>query len=205
MSFKASADIPLISWSDLHALNAMMQPDDGAKPLNELKLHHRRWMERRLMREMKPSEYVVLSAIATRTLPFNKAIEVIPLSVFTHGVMDPQDPEQHRLDVEGLPIFAGTGLGTSTVQRALAALAEKRLIDRFQVPGQERNAHAYMPVSALTLYFALTSSAPAAVTEIPDRIMKHIKATPAVEPLEEAFQARWTAALDRNRERHDAA
>lgn len=213
MSFKASSDIPLITKGDLHALNELVRPSpigergarSSARPLDDLKSHHRRWMDRRFGREMKASHYVVLSAIVARTFAWNKPIEVIPLSVFTHGVLDPKNPQQHRLDEDGLPIFAGTGLNVSTVRTALEALSSNRLIERFQVLGAERNTHAYLPVSGFTLVMALSSSAPETISDIPDRIMTHIKATPAVTPLEEAFQAHWTPALDRYRRQHDAA
>lgn len=213
MTFKASADIPFITKGDLHALNELVRPSpigergarSSARPLDDLKNHHRRWMERVLLGNLKASEYAVLAAIVARTFSWNKALEVIPLTVFTEGMREPGRPDNYATDDEGVPYFVGTGLGTSTVQRALTSLAEQRLIERFQVPGVERNVHAFLPVSGVTLIMALSSSAPETVADIPDRIMTHIKATPAVTPLEEAFQARWTPALDRYRRQHDAA
>ncbi|MCJ2019914.1 hypothetical protein MKK84_21170 [Methylobacterium sp. E-065] len=191
MTFKASDELPRLSWRDLHAVNAMVKPDDGSKPLNDLRMHHRRWMERGLMCAISASQFMVLSAIVARTFAWMKAIEVIPLTVFTDGMRDPNDPNRHATDDEGMPFFIGTGLGTSTVRRALAELAEKRLIDRFQVPTSERNTYAYMPVSALTLYFALAASPTADVDDFPHGIMNYLRVTRDMAPLEELFTARW--------------
>ena len=55
MTFRASDEIPRLSWRDLHAVNAMVKPEDGSKPLNDLRMHHRRWMERGLMHAVSAS------------------------------------------------------------------------------------------------------------------------------------------------------
>ena len=162
MSFKTASDIPFITRGDMHALNELFRRDGSdekilrlsARPLDDLKAYHRRWMERRFIGEMKASHYAVLAAIVARTFSWNKPIEAIPLVVFTKGVMDPRNPEQHSLDKDGLPIFVGTGLNATTVRTALQWLADNHLIERFQILGSERTVHAYMPVSATTLFVA---------------------------------------------------
>lgn len=197
MSFKATSGIPLITRGDLHAFNEVFKPAPpgekearlSARPLDDLKNHHRRWMERRFPGEMKASHYVVLSAIVARTFAWNKPIEVIPLSVFTHGVLDPKNRQQHRLDEDGLPIFAGTGLNASTVRTALEALSSNRLIERFQVLGSERNTHAYMAVSGLTLFLATAGLVDH--DEFPKSIWRHINTPRPISVLEDEFMKRW--------------
>lgn len=210
MSFKASGDIPLISWADLHGLNKLVKPDDGSKPIQELKLRHRRWMERRIMQQVSASEFMVLSAIVARTFSWQKVIEAIPLEHFVGGVPDKKDSRCWADDSDGDVVFAGTGLGKSTVQRALKVLAERRLIERFQVPGSERNFHVYMPVSAMTLFYALAASASvgADLASIPEGIMSVIQypeAWPDKGSLEHQFMAPWMERVEQDAGRSHAA
>ncbi len=112
---------------------------------------HRRWMDRVLIRYLSSSEYVVMSAIASRTLGWKKVIEKIPLGHFSTGLtdLDREDGAVLLTDpANGVPYLAGTGLDKSTVRAALSGLLRKGVADRFSIRWGGRDAYAYIPVSA---------------------------------------------------------
>jgi hypothetical protein len=135
-----------ISKAGMDALNAQLS--DVAQRLRPLQ---RRWMDRVLIRYLSSSEYVVLSAITSRTLGWKKVIEKISLGHFSTGLTDLDgeagsvlmtDPES------GVPYFAGTGLDKGTIRAALSGLVRKGVSDRFAIRWAGRDAYAYLPVSA---------------------------------------------------------
>lgn len=162
MAFRARPGVPVISWRELHALNALVKPQENefgekVRPLDRARRHHAKWLARGLLRALEPREHVVLTAITARTFSFGKLIEAVPLSIFTEGMRDPNNPEAHLFDNDGVPIFGGTTLNISTVRKAITELEEKHLIQRFQVLGVERHTDAFMPVSATAALLMLSS------------------------------------------------
>lgn len=123
----------------------------------DLRSAHRKWMERLFLRRLTSSQFVVLSAIVSRTFGWKKVIEVIPLTLFTDGMLDGDEGALLKLDEVGLPWFAGTGLDRSTVRKALGDLLRQGLIGRYALNSAGRDVFAYMPVSLRTLLYAMMS------------------------------------------------
>lgn len=137
---------------DMDALNRVLRPIVFA-----LRLIHRDWLDRVFLRHLSGAEFMILSAITTRTLPFNKVAEIIPLAQFTEGLLrSGGEPGDFVLDKHGVPVFEGTGLDKGTVRNALTGLAKKGLIERFSVPRQgARPVHAFMPLSVRSMIVAI--------------------------------------------------
>lgn len=156
-------DCPRISRTHFDELNAEL-----SAVAQQLRPKHRVWMDRVLIRFLSSSEFVVLSAIVSRTLAWKKVIEKIPLSHFSIGLTD-LDGEVGELLLtdphSGVPYFAGTGLDKSTIRTALAGLLRKRVADRFSIRWGGRDVHAYLPVSANCMMSAVAQYRPAFADE----------------------------------------
>lgn len=194
MAFRARAGVPVITWGELHALNALVKPYEdecGSKirPLDRARRHHAKWLARGLFCCLAPREHVILSAITARTFGFGKLIETVPLSIFTEGMHDPNNPEAHHLDEDGVPYFAGTSLNISTVRKALSELEQKHLIQRFQVLGVERHTDAFMPVSVATA--AMMLGAYFALDDLPSSVQACIDGRERLTELEEMILYPW--------------
>lgn len=146
-------DLPTaITRSHMNQLNQA-----ALRIIPDLRSAHRTWMERLFLRRLTSSQFVVLSAIVSRTFGWKKVIEVIPLTLFTDGMQDGDEGALLKLDAAGLPWFAGTGLDRSTVRKALGDLLRQGLISRFALHSAGRDVFAYMPVSLRTLQYAMMS------------------------------------------------
>lgn len=115
------------------------------------RLAYRKIMERHLIAALSPTDYMVLSAIVSRTLGWRKLVEVIPISVFSQGMRDRYDSSEHLFDEEDICLFAGTNLDKLTIRRSLQRLVENKLIERYALPTPSRTVYAYSIVSQIAL------------------------------------------------------
>ena len=144
MSFVAPlAAVPILTRATMNAINGQL------KPLSrEIRPEHAKWRERLCLRTLKSAEFVILSAIVSRTLGWTKMIEVIPFTQFSKGLTD---SDGNYTVYDDMPIFVGTGLDSKTISKALAGLQNKGMICRFSFPSGGRETYAYMPISAFVL------------------------------------------------------
>lgn len=160
----------MLTRHDMDALNRVLRPI-----VFTLRLIHRDWLDRVFLRHLSGAEFMILSAITTRTLPFNKVAEIIPLAQFTEGLLrSGGEPGDFVLDKHGVPVFEGTGLDKLTVRKALAGLAKKGLIERFSVPRLgARPVHAFTPISVRSMLVAvaeLDETGDQLIAKVPDAV-----------------------------------
>ena len=148
MSFVPLAAVPTLTRAAMNAANEQFKA-----LAREIRPEHARWRERVCLLDLKSAEYVILSAIVSRTLGWTKLIEVIPFTQFTNGLRDGSGDFSLFDD---MPIFVGTGMDSKTIAKALAGLQANGMIARFSFPSGGRETYAYTPMSAFVLAEILT-------------------------------------------------
>ena len=145
--FRPSEGYPRLVFAEVNALNKMLASEGQFRNFRTI---HRRWLERCCIGLISSSEYLCLSAISSRTLGWNKLVEVIALSVFENGLQD-LETNAYLSDDDNLPFFTGTGLNTKTIRTATRSLHRKGLIERFEMRVAGRDTYGYMALSVGTL------------------------------------------------------
>jgi len=145
MTFPVTSVAPPITRAELDLTN------DALKPVvKAIRLTHRQWMERVFIGALKPAEYLVLSAIVSRTFGWSKALEIITLDQFANGHQHPA-LEMPLLTHDKMPVWCGTGQDRKTIVKALSGLYHQGMITRFRFSAGGRDAMAYMPTTIYAL------------------------------------------------------
>lgn len=138
---------------ELNELNNLAK--DHKEEFYRVRRSYLAWLWRVAVRELKPPAFMLISAIAGRTLGWGKYAEIIPYAHFIQGVRDDSNCLK-ELRGEFAPVFAGISLRKEeTISKYVRQLIQAGYIEQFKLRRGSGFVNAYLPMPRRALAFHL--------------------------------------------------